>query len=380
MLLGIVLHAAISYMPSRMPGLAWGVYEPQTNRLFDGLFWWIHGFRLPLFFLIAGFFTNLVYESRGPKELLSQRAKRILAPFLVGSLVILPISFYITACGWLVTGRCTLREILRVKFSPEIQEHLYGPAHLWFLEDLIVLTSALCAARWALGRSERESRDSAAPLNSPKAIEGPFRSAARPLAWAIPTGLLLCLDVSPVIVHHNSFVPSPMRLLYYGAFFVAGAWLYRRRQTLPAMTRHSNWHLVSSFMASGAMLWLLERDFAGQLTGTGRFALAASMSLAAWLSVFGFLGLFLRHFNSQTSAVRYLADASYWIYLVHLPIVELVQVDLYSLPIRPELKFGIVCSVTTLLGFLTYHTLVRYTFVGMTLNGRRERPTRTRSA
>src|SRR5262249_25552570 len=67
MLLGIVLHAAISYMPSRMPGLAWGVYEQETNWVFDVVFWWIHGFRLPLFFLIAGFFTGQAYESRGPR-------------------------------------------------------------------------------------------------------------------------------------------------------------------------------------------------------------------------------------------------------------------------------------------------------------------------
>ena len=37
------------------------------------------------------------------------------------------------------------------------------------------------------------------------------------------------------------------------------------------------------------------------------------------LLVFGFIGLFMRYLNSYNPVMRYITDASYWIYLMHLP-------------------------------------------------------------
>lgn len=58
MLLGVVLHSSISYMEQRMPDLLWAVQDSSRSAVFDWLFWWLHGFRLPLFFVIAGFFCG----------------------------------------------------------------------------------------------------------------------------------------------------------------------------------------------------------------------------------------------------------------------------------------------------------------------------------
>ena len=62
MLLGVCLHGAIAYMPSRMPGLLWVVQDESTSPLFDVVFWWVHAFRLPLFFLVAGFFAQAHWQ------------------------------------------------------------------------------------------------------------------------------------------------------------------------------------------------------------------------------------------------------------------------------------------------------------------------------
>src|SRR5262249_13189045 len=98
-----------------------------------------------------------------------------------------------------------------------------------------------------------------------------------------------------------------------------------------------------------------------------------SVAFCAWLSIFGLLGLCLRCFTWERSGLRYLADASYWLYLCHLPLVALLQLDLYELPLAPELKFLIVVGLTVALGLASYHTLVRYTIVGAWLHGTRTR-------
>ena len=85
MLLGIVLHASMSFFP-----IPWWVQDRQQNGLFGLLFLGIHGFRMPLFFLLSGYFTMLVYRRRGMSTLLKQRALRILVPCLLGLVTIHP--------------------------------------------------------------------------------------------------------------------------------------------------------------------------------------------------------------------------------------------------------------------------------------------------
>src|SRR5262249_17026131 len=69
-----------------------------------------------------------------------------------------------------------------------------------------------------------------------------------------------------------------------------------------------------------------------------------------------------------------LADSSYWIYLCHLPIVGLVQVDLYPVQASALVKFLVALTVTISLGLASYQVFVRYTVLGSWLHGPRTRP------
>ncbi len=368
MFLGVCLHAAVSYMPSRMPGLLWVVHDGAGHWLFDLLFWWLHAFRLPLFFFLAGFFAALVEAKRGLNGLLFQRIHRVFVPFLAGCLFLLPLAFYIWTAGWLVAGRCTVKEILAVKFGPAIQSEIFGPLHLWFLEDLFLLTLAFCAVRFWLGRRPQR------PLEG---IDPPTHRAwprwFSPLILAVPTALVLSLNLKPVIAHHNSFVPDGWRLLYYGLFFLAGALVYPRRQRL--LTICNSWilYLSLSLIPAAMLLPLLQRHIQNQDDWAFRMALAATLSLSAWLSLFGFLGFGLRWGNGSRPVLRYLADASYWVYLCHLPLVGLIQLDLEGVDCPAGMKFVLVVALTALLALASYHTLIRYTFVGTCLHGPRRR-------
>ena len=85
MLLGIVLHASISF--STIP---WSVTDTRTGVGFDVLFAAIHGFRMPLFFLLSGFFTAMLWRRRTLTGLIKQRIQRILLPLIAGCLTIVP--------------------------------------------------------------------------------------------------------------------------------------------------------------------------------------------------------------------------------------------------------------------------------------------------
>ncbi|MEO2017240.1 MAG: acyltransferase family protein [Fuerstiella sp.] len=85
MLLGIVLHAALSFAP-----IPWTVKDSQQSEFYFGLFACLHGFRMPLFFMLSGFFTAMLWRKRGLRALFEQRLKRIALPLFIGCLTIVP--------------------------------------------------------------------------------------------------------------------------------------------------------------------------------------------------------------------------------------------------------------------------------------------------
>ena len=89
---------------------------------------------------------------------------------------------------------------------------------------------------------------------------------------------------------------------------------------------------------------------------------------------FGLMGLFRRLLSGERYWVRYLSDASYWMYLVHLPLVILAQDWMRGWDIPRILKFLVICWTVSGLLLVTYRYLVRYTPVGTLLNGVRTRP------
>jgi hypothetical protein len=88
MLLGIVLHAALSFLPG-----PWMAQDSQQSVIFGLPIAAIHGFRMALFFLISGYFTALLWRKRGLRELIKQRFKRIFLPCMLGLVTIVPVTW-----------------------------------------------------------------------------------------------------------------------------------------------------------------------------------------------------------------------------------------------------------------------------------------------
>jgi peptidoglycan/LPS O-acetylase OafA/YrhL len=96
--------------------------------------------------------------------------------------------------------------------------------------------------------------------------------------------------------------------------------------------------------------------------------------LYAWTMSFGIMGLFRRLLKRENQTVRYLSDASYWLYLTHLPLILAAQVMVRDWPLPAIVKFVLICSTVTGVLLVAYHTMVRFTWIGTMLNGPRTRP------
>jgi peptidoglycan/LPS O-acetylase OafA/YrhL len=165
--------------------------------------------------------------------------------------------------------------------------------------------------------------------------------------------------------------------LVYLIFFGAGWLLHRQTGLLEQLSKRWKSSTVAGLVAGAALSILfmdsLHADSISELRSSVWFR-----SLYCYLYgvvmlflVFGITGGFVRHFKNPSRTWRYLADSSYWLYLIHLPIVVWLQVALYRWDVHWALKFALINAVAFPIMLMSYHYLVRSTFIGATLNGRR---------
>ena len=74
MLVGVYFHLALNYKAEK---------EGNGHMFFDWITSQTHYFRMPAFFILAGFFGALLFYRRGAKEMILNRFKRILLPLLI---------------------------------------------------------------------------------------------------------------------------------------------------------------------------------------------------------------------------------------------------------------------------------------------------------
>ena len=86
MLLGIVYHLALSFAE----GFPWLIQDSRQGQGYTLFQYASHGFRMPLFFVLSGFFTAMLWRKRGLKSLLKHRFRRIFLPMILGVVTITP--------------------------------------------------------------------------------------------------------------------------------------------------------------------------------------------------------------------------------------------------------------------------------------------------
>jgi peptidoglycan/LPS O-acetylase OafA/YrhL len=168
-----------------------------------------------------------------------------------------------------------------------------------------------------------------------------------------------------------SFVPVPNIVFVYAVPFFFGWLLYQARDLMDVLNRRG-W-LYGSL---GLVLCITYVVLLLSLSRTGAtfHLFRAVLALAMWCLIFGITGLFLRYFSGHNPLWRYLCDSSYFIYLAHLPVILLLQLVTFNVPLPAVIMAPVVLIVTTIVLLPVYAYAVRPTFVGALLNGRRYPP------
>ena len=82
MLMGLIIHAPIVFMIQDITGVKFFGFKSEILNVILG---WIHMWRMPLFFLISGFFSQLILEKKGIYHFLMDRFSRIFLTLIIFS-------------------------------------------------------------------------------------------------------------------------------------------------------------------------------------------------------------------------------------------------------------------------------------------------------
>ncbi len=363
MLWGLFFHGAVSFMT--IP-IGWAVQDDARSQVADAFIWISHSFRMPVFFLLAGFFARLLYEKLGPAGFLKHRARRLLLPMVAALIPIMPLTWLLWSWGRMKQPDPVSHPLGMPVADLDLRHLKASPCHLWFLYYLMLLLSGLTACvvvskRLPLDRFKR-------------GLDALLRVAIRghllPLLIAVPVAGTLSLMKGLEVETPVDFEPQPRILLYYGVFVTLGWWLHRQPDLVEALGRRL-W--IPGLAALGVLPLLggaVERLAREGVLASRTEALALSGLFTGCLVVL-FVGLFVRYGAKERPWIAWISDASYWSYLLHLPVTVALHVWIADKPWPGALKYLLVMALTLGVCLGSYRLLVRHTWIGEALNGRR---------
>lgn len=359
MLAGVVFHAALSYSP--LMYRIWPTADVGGSTIVDAFAWFLHMFRMPLFFALAGYFAAVLVARRGLAGLFRNRCARVLLPLVVLTPVIPGSMSWLTehaaetasrpgpALAWI---RDYIEQHGAMPFLPS-----WG--HLWFLFYLMLFTLMVWVTS-TLGMGRFGNKVATMPAG--------VIVVAFPLLSAAPLALTGVPWPAP-----EFFVPALWALVLFGLYFAFGYQLFHDDSLLgqiaplsPALSGGALAAYVALFFSTNSFL-----DVQPSAMHQGAQALLEAC-VSFWMTLWCLLAA-KRWLRSRSATMRWLADGAYWVYIIHLPLLFAVQYWLLDAPWYWPAKFALSLITTLLISFASYQLLVRHTVIGRLLNGQLRR-------
>ncbi len=372
LMVGVFFHAALAY--SLYMNEFWITAAPQKSTFMEAAAFFSHLFRMPLFMLIAGFFGNYLYQKRGLKGFIKNRSVRILAPFAVFFPVVLAsyVGVFMYAMKHVEQKSPLLQLVSTFATNPSARLNMqFSTMHLWFLYNLILF---YCVTILVLKVNVFDIKTWLLKCST--------RKVCGMLLLAFPIILIpsFYLQYALPITMPDKISPQLWSFGFFGIFFAMGWILFSSQYLLDTISKYWKPMLVISLIAFAILYQLYPRTItlAAAIDPKNyvvdpliRISSAIFQGFISVYMVFVLLILGKKFLNSENAFFRYMSQSSYWVYLVHVPIVLFIQVVLTDKDWNLWLKYFITVALTFIISLLSYQLLVRYTPIGWMLNGRK---------
>jgi len=323
-----ILHAGLSFMKTEAND-QWFYFDTANNIFFDGLIGFITAFIMPIYFVISGLFTEFMFSRHRSHIVLLKRIKRILIPFLLVMLIIMPTVKILVA----ILNHHENIFIIDTFFS-DSGKYIWGinTGHVWFLYYLL----AFNIIHFFLVK-----------IGVLKFISGKLKSIFLLLISVflllISLFFILLMWKQNTLLGTFSLVPSVYSILGYLLFYFIGVSLPQQKAELTVLLKLSRSFFLLGFFFL-LMFFLLSFQKINILLNPMHYDLYIMLSFvcsSVFLSIGG-IGLALKYYKTPNNKISFLSKSSYFLYLIHLPFVILFLILCSSLNINAFLKFFIV--------------------------------------
>lgn len=308
---------------------------------------------MPLFFIIGGFFAAM---SLTKEKFLEKRTKRLLYPLIVFFLIlIVPIKSM-----WLALENkemfyngefvFTFNYIIDNFFASSTETRFRHPpnfGHLWFLMYLYLFSI----------------------------ITSFFKIINKGISYSKSIAFGFCGSYLSYFLMKSHWVDQPFQLYpiislfsYYGVFYLFGFNFYKIRDTKLKIKFDSLILFCGLSLAIGRAIIEVKIRL-NEIAVMNEYLLNFWSNSSTWLILIGSLSFFKNKFDRENFKMKYTVDASYYIYLIHLPFVIFFHILFYNLEIFWLMKFLIVCLLTLVCSFLSWHCFAKNSFVDKFLKG-----------
>jgi len=334
----VPFHSALVFVAD--PGSIMYVKDRAASELLDRAAGWVHQFQMPLLFAIAGASSWFALGARPPGLFAVERVKRLLVPFAFGTVALLPPMTWLTR--------------LAAGTAPSFAEHWWGffridgrdlaglggtwtPGHLWFILFLLVFSLAALPLLALLRRPSAE--------RARAAISAVLEIRYGPCLLALPLALAAALDL---LEDKN---PLVYFLCFVSGFLLVSDERIERavdREAPTALTLGVVFEVVRQVRPEPAPDWSLSWVLYGLM-----------LSLNRWLWVMAFWALARRFLAKGGAAYRYLAEAVYPFYILHLPLTTLAAFYVIRLRAGIAAKYGLIVTLAIAATFAVYEAARR---------------------
>jgi len=348
LLAGVLLHALSLYLEP--------IDGSEPRPLAAILFIWIHSWRMPLFMVLAGFFTCLSLSKRSTSSYALNRLVRLGGPLILLWVAIPAVDESAAQMfkspdfiSWIMTGG---------QFSLRLD-------HLWFLYYLLIFYALVLALKALTPRIFELMVNLKLNFLTLSFFWLPIITLFAP--WAKPIGGVF----SEVPTTFGELKVGSM--LFMLAFFIIGMQLFNNQTILQRLQAKSFWItaiICCSFVPIGLMGWGIMKDSPFVFSSTPEMWVVNALSTCASLFVvLAFIGASSRYILASGPILSWLVKLSYPTYVFHLVFVYSIGAILLlsglntTLVVIGSFFSGVIGSL------VIYYLLIWYTPLDWVFNG-----------
>jgi glucans biosynthesis protein C len=332
----LIYHVAIGFQP-------WGIMIGFISNNDSWTSLWLpmgilNIWRIPFLFFVSGMGVYFAMRQRNWKQLMQDRALRILLPYIFGMFCIFPLSVMI----W------------QHYYKWEVS-YAFNPGHLWFLGNIMIYVTLLSPLFYYLKRNEQG-----------KFVRGLKATLSHPPGLLIVLMLfvaeVLILNPNPYELYAmtwHGFVLGLLAFFCGFCFVLAGEGFWK-------MLLKYRW----AFLIPGIAFFIV-RYIAMDMKAPGYLLVAESQCWILTMFAFGH-----KYLNRPGKVLSYLSEAAYPVYILHMIFLFLGSWWIFPLDLPIQFEFVLVLLFTGIGCFAAFEVIRRINILrplfGLKLKTRKE--------